>query len=901
MISRFALLLVWVVPAFAAVVLTAFVFRREGGWRWRAAFLASGSAGGLTVAAWAVARCVGWLDGRGLVLWLRSSQGSSEDALVDAAFRIGLGATLAFAIGLPWGARRIARESVAVAPLHPLAAVAAGLALIGAFVAPATFAGAPVQLEALCDLLAVVPLLAIGLALYLLAPLVPEVEPLQTPTIEAQPTAHPSPSYPDPEPVLRRAGLLRVAAPDFDSRSTTSIPATDPAGRIWIASGGDGSSPDAIAAVLDRVGTPSPGLLVGDLAIETERAFVVALLALASAERAMRALVICADAESVTSSVLRVLEELGVPRPGRCVARLGALKDALARGETPALVCLGLGEFSGDALQLLGTQPLPWLSGVDLVVIVRGDRLPPIESTHIAFTLRRLAIAVETNGAAPLWIAIGEGSLGARRFIEQAVGRSFEVLRFGARATAATRVFLRRGQIETIAREAEAWGRALTQAHVEVHIEDAIGALGERAVDVAGDRRRAAHRPGYQGRCALALLDDRHLAGLFRSRGQLAHRIGDGRHFGVWWVKDSPLARFLVERGTLAALERDDLLPSPRPLAGTRNRYVAAWHLEAALHEGRPDEAALRRAFGDPAVDDLLAARADVRFEGERARFTLPTRTIERTRILTRPGARATAERRETVTQNVVEVRGQHNGELLRQVDQRVAQTRFYPHRVFHARGSVYRVGESSAGSAISVSLAEKGAVPTIPELSFQIKFGAWLGEIETHQLAQVTLARGVASVTVQEAVTGAIPRGSAAPSVRYAPVKAEYESVAAVLMFERVPSPAALEHVGRVIDLVLPAHLATDDEDIEVRAYPTGFAGITRPALVFIDRQVGGIGVAEALDARTVNDLLRWTWGVLHSCACMNGCKECTPPEVLARGPDKQGALQLLGGSSSA
>ena len=42
---------------------------------------------------------------------------------------------------------------------------------------------------------------------------------------------------------------------------------------------------------------------------------------------------------------------------------------------------------------------------------------------------------------------------------------------------------------------------------------------------------------------------------------------------------------------------------------------------------------------------------------------------------------------------------------------------------------------------------------------------------------------------------------------------------------------------------------------------------------------------------------ILRWTWGVLNRCSCLQGCEGCTPARVLAEGPDKVGALKLLGG----
>ena len=132
---------------------------------------------------------------------------------------------------------------------------------------------------------------------------------------------------------------------------------------------------------------------------------------------------------------------------------------------------------------------------------------------------------------------------------------------------------------------------------------------------------------------------------------------------------------------------------------------------------------------------------------------------------------------------------------------------------------------------------------------------------------------------------------------MRYRPVHGRFESVCAVVFFGRTPSAAALQHAGRLINLILAAHLLADPEDIEVLSYPDGLGAVSRPALVFVDQNVGGIGIAEALDAKTLRDLLRWTWGVLYSCPCMTGCAACTPPEVLRPGPDKQGALKLLGG----
>ncbi len=94
-----------------------------------------------------------------------------------------------------------------------------------------------------------------------------------------------------------------------------------------------------------------------------------------------------------------------------------------------------------------------------------------------------------------------------------------------------------------------------------------------------------------------------------------------------------------------------------------------------------------------------------------------------------------------------------------------------------------------------------------------------------------------------------------------------------------------------------MQAHLVVEDEDVEVLALIDGLGEITRPSLVMVDRHLGGLGLAGAVDAAMAHNLLRWAWGVLYSCPCMNGCEQCTPSVVLKRGADKQGVLKLLGG----
>jgi len=220
-----------------------------------------------------------------------------------------------------------------------------------------------------------------------------------------------------------------------------------------------------------------------------------------------------------------------------------------------------------------------------------------------------------------------------------------------------------------------------------------------------------------------------------------------------------------------------------------------------------------------------------------------------------------------------------------------------YPHRVFRSRGALWQVPAGAIAQTITASPAPAGATPTSPELELEIASAEWRDRPEQHTAGKLRFARAVAKVEVRERVTGAITRGQAAASVRYAPAATDYATHALVVLFEKVPSRKALRHAGRLAAELVPAHVRVERDDLELVIAHEGLAGLARPALVFVDRHLDGIGLADALDPSTVHDLLRWTWGVLYRCPCVAGCAQCTPADVLAAGPDKVGALQLLGG----
>lgn len=905
MILRLALALLGLLPAVLGLVVAAWLGRRAQGGGWsRAAAAAIPATLGLVVVLLGL-RALDYLGGgAGLAAWFQTAGAPSAAKLSMTVLKLQLVACGVFALWLvSW---------TLIAPSSPSSNRKLNmlLGLIGgmcALVSTGIVAAAPLACEPVLELAALAPLLGLGLAFSGIS----QRAVSEPPPPIVVPPAPPPPV--DAEAVLQQAGLLKTE-PAFTFRATGAARAEAATGTIrpafetlWAASGGAGPPPSGLKQVqlaLKPGSGAAPGQWLGDLPAETLDAIISSVILDALAGHGGRVLVVSAEPGAVATAVERALARIGLSRVGAVAVGTGAAKEQLAAGLFPALVCLDVRELAGEVQKHLARGNPLWLPLLDMILLHRIDELPPIESTHLAFALRRLALLAGTQlgeGRGQRWLALGTGGGTVRRYVEQAVARSFDELELGAQGTAAARVFLRRLPPRTgpgAHEELLEWGRTLRSAGATVDLEDPSGELAEVARALSLDPQRLHRSAGYHGATSLALCDERQLAQLYRTGSRLLHRIPSAQR-SVVWLKDGPLTRFLSQSGTLAGLAGRGELPTPRPLAGTDNPFLAAAHLEAALDEGQPDEAQLRHAFSDAAVDALLAASPDVKRVGVRARWDGDKRRVSRSALLSRPGAPVPEQRQQTITLNVVDVRSKHDGALLGRVDRRIASTRYYPHRVFAHHGRLYQVlaGQAPGAGTISVGPAVAGSLPTMPLLDLRVESAGYHAPPERHRFGSLSFARAVAGVRVHESIRGAVPRGSADPAVTYEPIEARYDSTAAVILFERAPGEASLFHLARAVDLLLPAHLTVEDEDVEVLALPAGLGELGRPSLVFVDRHLGGIGVSAAIDAATAHNLLRWAWGALYSCPCMNGCEKCTPPLVLKRGADKQGVLKLLGG----
>jgi len=812
---------------------------------------------------------------------------ATAEPYANAVLRLSLGAGLVLAIATIVVAKVKQQPPAKVA----LGAAAAGLAALCGLLVAGTFAAGPLPFATALpvDIAAFIPAIACAIALGLAAPEENRrdvaVEAPRPVAVSLVPRREVTPPQAEAESRLKKAGLLGAPAFTAAVKGTVELgPGADEIDRVWDACGGAGHAPQALRKGL--AAGANQGVLVADLPVPTEEA-LIDTAALVTMFDARRLLVIADDARGTRDRILGRAAPLGGWRAGITCAGEGELAAAAAAGQAPALIVLSPRDLGGKALGVLSPDGRSWVGLVDRVILAGLDQLSPIASTHAAFALRRLRLALDRTRARAAWLATGAAGPETAAYLELATLARFELVPLGAGWTARTSVHVRAGGDSTA--ELTTAAQAVSNLPA-VAIEDALAELRTGGA-------RVTQAPGWRGAVALARIEDRQLAGLYRARTQLAHRLPGNAYSGVWWVDDTPLSRFLLREGVLGSLAQQDELPAARPVVGLGNQFLAAAHLEAALAEGTPDADGLRWAFGDAAVDGLLSSRPEIATGARRARWDGDAHAVVATPVLSL-GANAWSDpRRDTVTANALEVKSSVDGSVVARVDRRTAPTRMYPHRVFRSRGALWQVPAGKLGGAISVSPAPAGETPTSPELEVEISAADWIARPEQHTAGKLVFARAVAKVTVKERVTGAIARGAASAGVRYEPALADYSTLGVVLLFEKIPSRKALRHAGRLAADLVPAHVRVERDDLELVVAPDGLAGLSRPALVFVDRHPDGIGLASALDPATVHDLLRWTWGVLYRCPCVDGCTACTPADVLAAGGDKVGALKLLGG----
>ena len=371
----------------------------------------------------------------------------------------------------------------------------------------------------------------------------------------------------------------------------------------------------------------------------------------------------------------------------------------------------------------------------------------------------------------------------------------------------------------------------------------------------------------------------------------------------MWWATSTPVANFLLQRGRLDAQLERNVLPAPTPLMTKENPYLRRLHLEAAVHEGDATEDDLRWMFDKVAVDELIEKRRKATREGRRAWFDASRGVVVRSALL-RPvaGAVKPSTSRATITDVGVDIVDAATGRSIHKVDSVIAPTHYHPYRVLEHQGRLLQVRSGGdfdrAAMRIAVHDAPAGAACTLPELRFTFAPRQWLTEMDRRRDEDVQLRIRRAEVDIVEAVHAAI--SASRVRTEFPPVEARYRSQLLVVYLDHLRGHAGLErglaYVAQVIDDLVLVHLRADDAAVEVEHRVAGFADDTTPALLFVDRTVGGLGVSETLDLDTLCNLLRWARSMMKACPCPHGCLRCAPPEVIDL-KAKQDAIKILGG----
>jgi hypothetical protein len=137
-----------------------------------------------------------------------------------------------------------------------------------------------------------------------------------------------------------------------------------------------------------------------------------------------------------------------------------------------------------------------------------------------------------------------------------------------------------------------------------------------------------------------------------------------------------------------------------------------------------------------------------------------------------------------------------------------------------------------------------------------------------------------------------------------FEPVEATYNTELLIVQLQhlrgrRPGQLKGLSLVAALLDEALLLHFRVEDDKLKVEALPQGFAadkgGSDSPSLAFIDRHIGGIGMADVLTPHLLGSIFKWSRSALHSCPCMDGCDLCTPASVLKL-QAKQDAIQMMG-----
>lgn len=791
----------------------------------------------------------------------------------------------------------------------PFRSVLVAVLALAAILAPVFLRGlrAASDPPALLDLLALLPLTMAMLAVWSLA------ERVEPPAADAPANAR-EPSAPlqlDVERKWRNMGAIDGTDP-IAAAPSRSVPGGGSKGwpsAAWEASGAAGAPPAALEEIAGAWTAPGKAFLVGDMPDVAEEAFTVASLLVAILSQGLRVVVVTpaepGSAARVCGQLRAAFGRIGAWPAGELVVGADELRDSLAQHRLPSAAFMDVGDLSARGIGVLSgprnTGGALWAANVDLVVLSHFDRGSPLAATHALFTLRRLTLTLRAAGAAWSALATGFSGAGSLSLLERALpGLTVREVPFGLRANAQVRAWLTATPFQDA--PGAPWVLTAQTAVADSNLEFAIGdPLGrfDAAVQPFNRRVRLVRDVTLAGRASASELNDAWLVAAIRCLQNVPPRADGAPHDALWSVAPGPVTKFLLKNRNLTQFHSRGRLPSPRPMVGHDNALIATAHLRAALREGdgRQDVESLTSVFGRPLVDHALGAG----FASSRYVLRAMAQGQAPRRVPLAPVAPVGGDDpvRDTVTDQVVRVIDANSGVELVRVDALLADTRFYPGRVFASGDQRYVVpthANDERRREIRVNRAQ-GVPLTVPFLDVSIENPVIVEALRERTVGTLRYRTIGAEITAHERITGwRQTSGSAPREERYAEVSTRYRTKARLVLLPGEPPVNVLQHLARSLDAVLVALVMAADEDLEVQAFRAETVPGHGAGIAVIDRHIGGMGVIPSLDGDTLDLALQWVRAILQDCRCGHGCTDCTPAQALSSGPDKGGVLRLLG-----
>ncbi len=742
----------------------------------------------------------------------------------------------------------------------------------------------------LLEWVAMTPSLCVALGLRAFAQL-----PLAPTTSSAPSSPEPAPRPVDPRARWSESGLLDPkAAPLWVvEASERAEPAMERAERAWQAVDAPGKPPRALDELLERIPLSRDLFVVGDIPADAEQALLTALLADLVGSGGLRVLLIHPRPRALVEALEEALRRARTWAAGASVVGPDAFHEALAGHQLPALVAVRPDAFGDRLIRMANREAQIWVRGLDLLIVHRPDRGTPIRATHTAFVFRRWAIATRRLGQPPVLVTLPDTPT-HRAFAERLFpGRDTHRIGYTPRTVGTSVAWPGH---EPAAESAVPWlvraAEAVSATGLPVGVFDPAGRWGKELFPPGVTLHR---EPDWRFPASVAELGP---GDLVEAIGTFANRLPKpDQHVSLWSLPDDPVARFL-HPGRLDALTREGRLPRPAPVVGSGNRFLRLAHFDVALRESTVDEHTLRWAFGDDIVDFRLRTTTE-----PATRCSTFSAWREGDEVLRSPHLRgagsAVQPHSHTVTNDVVEVVEERTSEILLEVDARTVATRFYPKRVFAVGQRRFQVpmhAYDTKRGKLKVRLARERDRLTRPVMSFELELRRLTvdrvtrrhGAFQMHTLSGVCLVR--------ERVHAAWVPGEDREE-RFGVVESTYDTEVRFVLPERARKGLGLFHLAAVLEALLPVFLRCSPDDAAVIPVRAGFFEGMGAGIAVVDRFIGGMGFAAALDDTAIQELLTWVRSSLYECPCMDGCRSCTPPQVMRVGPAKQEVLSMLEG----